>query len=110
MRKAGSKTETGAHGSCDPNTRYRANPDFKLREIAGEFILVPTGEAAVRFNGLAALNQTGRFLWDQLSAGRTKAELSLSLAEEYELTREQSEQDVEDFIGLALSHAMVLQS
>ena len=46
--------------------RYRRNPEFILREIAGESILVPTGQAALAFNGLASLNASGVFLWGLL--------------------------------------------
>ena len=31
--------------------KYRANPDFLLREVAGEAVLIPVGEAGVFENG-----------------------------------------------------------
>lgn len=88
--------------------RYQANPDFISREIAGEFILVPVGEAAGTFNGLASLNPAGVFLWKLLAQPRTRQELSDALAKEYELTGEQGEQDVGDFLDLAMSRNLVL--
>ena len=91
----------------DPNVRLQTNPDFVAREVAGEFILVPVGNAAVNFNGLASLNATGRCLWQMLSEPRTFSELCYAFAEEYELTQEQASADVSDFVTLALSRDLV---
>ncbi len=87
---------------------FRSNPDFIFREIAGEYILVPVGKAAERFSGLAALNGTGRFLWELLSRERTFRELYVALAAEYDLTEEAGRQDAADFLRLALSQNAVL--
>ena len=89
--------------------RFRANPDLIAREIAGEYILVPTGKTAETFNGLASVNATGAFLWRLLAQGRTVRELSEALAAEYELTPEQSAGDVADFLRPALERGLVLR-
>lgn len=88
--------------------RYQTNPDFVSRQIAGEYILVPVGEAAVAFNGLASLNPAGVFLWRLLARPRTRQELSGALAAEYALTGEQGDQDVQCFLDLAMSRNLVL--
>lgn len=89
--------------------KFRANPEFVAREIAGEFILVPIGKAAELFNGLASLNPTGVFLWKLLDVERTQKELGKFLAEKYELTEEQSMSDVGDFLEIALKRNIVLR-
>ena len=43
--------------------KYRANPDFLLREVAGEAVLIPVGEAGVFENSVISLNDTCSFLW-----------------------------------------------
>lgn len=40
--------------------------DFIVREIAGDYIVVPTGEEALKFNGLITLNEVGAFLWKKI--------------------------------------------
>ena len=40
--------------------------NYILREIMGEYIVVPTGEEAMKFQGLVTLNETGAFLWKEL--------------------------------------------
>ena len=44
----------------------RASPDFIRREIAGEYLLVPTGAAAARINGLVTLNELGDYIFRKL--------------------------------------------
>ena len=41
----------------------KRNTNFILREIAGENILVATGEAAQIFNGMITLNEVASFIW-----------------------------------------------
>lgn len=89
--------------------RFQINSDFVLREIASEFILVPVGKAAERFNGLASLNRAGVFLWKLLAEKRSRKELSDCLAKEYELTEEQCCSDVNDFVKLAMSRNLIIR-
>ncbi len=39
---------------------------FVLREIAGEYIIIPTGKTALEFNGLITVNEIGMELWKML--------------------------------------------
>lgn len=91
----------------DPGARFRANPDFKLRQIAGENILVPTGESALRFNGLVSLNETGYILWTRLSGGCTRQELCQALEAEYDAASDQILCDVDLFLSRALEKGLV---
>lgn len=36
------------------------------RNIAGDVILVPIGDASLELKGLVTLNETGELLWDRL--------------------------------------------
>ena len=38
--------------------KFKANPDFLLREVAGEAVLIPVGEAGVFENSVISLNDT----------------------------------------------------
>lgn len=49
----------------------RASTDFLLREIAGEFMLVPVGPGASGINGLVTLNEIGAFLFKTLQTDQS---------------------------------------
>ena len=72
---------------------------FILREIAGEYIIVPTGRAAIDFNGLITVNEVGRFLWDELQKEISEEELVARVLDEYEIDRETALADVKEFLG-----------
>ena len=44
----------------------KVSKDFILREIAGEYILVPTGASAAKINGLITMNELGCFVFKTL--------------------------------------------
>ncbi len=44
----------------------KLKPGYIVRSIAGETIVVPTGEEAIRFNGIMTLNKTGKVLFEAL--------------------------------------------
>lgn len=76
----------------------KASNEFILREIAGEYILVPVGTAAVQFNGLITLNETARTIFLALAQERTVEELTDAVIAEYEVDRETARADVEEFL------------
>lgn len=98
------------NGYKEGKVLYQLNPQYLSRNIAGETILVPTGEAAVKFNGLANLNKTSTFLWEYLKDKRTLWDMIFAFAEEYELSIEQSKADVADFLAIATENELVLKS
>lgn len=77
----------------------KASKDFILREIAGEFILVPTGEAATRFNGLITLNELGAFILRCLEAEQTVDTLTAAILAEYDVPEDTARTDCEDFLN-----------
>lgn len=99
----------GIAGLAEELVRYRANPEYIYREIAGESVLIPSGKAAQQFSGLASLNKTGAFLWELLGRERSLRELGRALGEEYELTEEQSTEDVKAFLELGLSRELIIR-
>ncbi len=88
--------------------RFRRNEEYICREVAGEAILVPTGEAALQFSGMGAMNPTALFIWNLLEEERDFDELCSLFAAEYELTNGQAKEDVGDFLALAMEHNVIL--
>ena len=77
----------------------KISQNFILREIAGEYVIVPTGEAAYEFQGLITVNETGAFLWEKLQKDeQTEESLVKVLCEEYETDQTRAEKDVAEFI------------
>ena len=76
----------------------KVSEDYIMREIAGEYILVPMGAAAANFNGLISMNETGKFVVEQLSREHHLSELVERMIEEYDVSRENAQADLERFL------------
>ena len=72
---------------------------FISRTVAGNNVVVATGEQSKNFNGIIKLNESGLVLWNKLVKGADKETLVLTLLDEYDITRDIAENDVEKFVG-----------
>ena len=41
----------------------KVQKEFVLREIAGDYVIIPTGKTVLSFNGLITVNEVGADLW-----------------------------------------------
>jgi hypothetical protein len=78
---------------------YHANPDYILRELADECVLIPTGNAAAAFNGIITLNPTARFIWEALQTPLTFEELLGRFLAEYEIDSETAKSDLVELLA-----------
>lgn len=76
----------------------KASKDFILREIAGEYILVPTGAASAKLNGLITLNELGWFIFKTLETEQTLDSLTDAITAEYDVTGEVARADALEFL------------
>ena len=70
-----------------------------LREIAGEHLLIPVGQTALKVHGMITLSESGLLLWNKLQEECTEEDLVNALLAEYEVDRETAEADVKAFVG-----------
>lgn len=76
----------------------RAIDNLIVREIAGEYILVPTGSAALKIHGMINLSESGYLLWNKLQSDCTEEELVDAILEKYEIDRETATEDTKTFL------------
>lgn len=72
---------------------------FALREVAGNYVVLPVAKSIADFNGMLTLNESGVLLWRRLAEGCTLSELVSVLTEEYEVTEDIALRDVERFLA-----------
>ena len=71
---------------------------FVLREICGENIIIPTGEATMQFNGLMTINEVGVSLWKLLSSNVSFDDLVKGILDEYDIDEKTARNDIQEFI------------
>ena len=87
----------------------KRNANFILREIAGENILVATGEAAQIFNGMITLNEVASFIWKNIDECKTVDKLIASILDEFDIDDETARRDVENFTTQLIRIGMVIE-
>lgn len=85
----------------------KISKDFILREIAGEYILVPVGKTALSFNGLITINEVGELIWSMLQEEKSVTEIVNTILDEYEIDEDTALADVNEFIGLLKQNNIV---
>lgn len=77
----------------------RATQEMILREIAGENILIPVGQMALRVHGMITLSESGLLLWNRLQEECTEEDLVQAILAEYAIDRETAAADVRAFLA-----------
>ena len=78
------------------------NPELILRTIAGESVLIPTGEMAARFNGMISLNGPAAFIWEKMEEIENREQLVQMILDRYEIDEETARKDVNGFLDTAI--------
>lgn len=73
----------------------KAKEGFVMRTIVDEYMIMPTGSNISHFDGTVVLNGVSAFLWERLQQPVTQEELLNALLEEYDVSREVAEKDLE---------------
>ena len=74
----------------------KLNADFLLTPIGEEFMLIPTGSAALRFHGVVKLNDSAAFIIRRFQSETDADAIVEAMAAKYEGTREQFERALDN--------------
>ena len=76
----------------------KVSKNLILREIAGEYILVPVGKAALNIHGMINLSESAYLLWNKMQTDCTLDDLVCCLLKEYDIDENTARNDVLAFI------------
>ena len=85
----------------------RINPDFILREIAGEYTIIPIGGDNVFSNAVMAPNGTAVFLWEAFQQPSTIQDVVVEGMLEYEVTEDIIRKSIEHFVKEMLEYKIL---
>lgn len=85
----------------------KINKNFMLRKIAGENLIVATGEAAQIFNGMITLNDVATYIWENVDECQTVDMLVKKLLTEFDIDEETARRDVIGFTSELIKIGMI---
>lgn len=72
--------------------------EFILREVAGESLLIPTGQTALKMNGMIVIDRVGAYIWQMIEDGKNKEQILEKVLERFEIDRDTAEKDMNEFL------------
>lgn len=86
---------------------YYSSPNYILREIAGESVLVSVGDGIADFCGIVNLNASATVLWKSLQQGATKDTLVQELMKNFPVSEEKADEDVENSLEVLKKKGLI---
>lgn len=68
-----------------------------LRRVGDSFVVVPTGNAQLYFNGMITLNAVGALLWQTVDEGLTREQAICRVTEMYDVDPATASADIDAF-------------
>jgi len=78
---------------------YKKNGNIVYRKIADEFIMVPIVHEIGDLNSIYTLNEVGALVWELIDGTRSIKDIKDIILQEYEVTSEQADADIKEFIA-----------
>lgn len=82
----------------EEETDMKIKSGYVLREIAGEYVVMPTGDNIATFNGTIVLNALAAFVWQKLENGMSRDELLVQILSEYEIDQQTAQKDLDELL------------
>lgn len=73
--------------------------DFAVREIVGEYVMVPLGKGALEFSGMISTSETGALLVEALKQDVTREDLLQRILDEYDVDLQTATADLDAFLN-----------
>ena len=91
------------------NKKYRIKPGYILREIAGEYVIVPAGAESDSplENTVMAPNGSAVFIWKHFEEPSTLEDVVVQGMLEYDVTEDRMRRSVENFVTDALNYKIL---
>lgn len=87
----------------------RIEKEFILREIAGDYVIIPTGSTILEFNGLITVNEVGVTLWNLLQKEVTMEELVAAVVTEYVVEESVAREDIQKFLDTLTKNGILAE-
>lgn len=86
---------------------YLLNPNFILTQVADEWLVVPTGEMAQRFNGMMSLNRSSHYVWEQFQQPNSIEQVLQQMKAHYEGNEHDMEVELRLFVSRCLAYQIL---
>lgn len=83
--------------------------EFVLREIAGDYVIIPVGKTVIEFNGLITVNEVGVSIWNMLQNEVTFDQIVQGILNEYEVEESVAREDIREFLDQLIAGGILTE-
>jgi hypothetical protein len=80
-------------------TLHKLKSRFVARNVGNELILVPLTANVAQMNELFTLNETGKFIWENINENSTILDVENSMIEAFDVDSTTAKRDIELFLS-----------
>lgn len=80
-------------------TLHKLKSRFVARNVGNELILVPLTANVAQMNELFTLNETGKFIWENINENSTILDVENSMIETFDIDSATAKRDIELFLN-----------
>ncbi|NIM90448.1 MAG: PqqD family peptide modification chaperone [Candidatus Aminicenantes bacterium] len=78
---------------------YKKSDSIVSRKIADEYVLVPIKKNVGDLENIYTLNEVAARIWELIDGKRSVGDIQMRIYQEFEVTVEQAEKDVKEFLS-----------
>ena len=87
----------------------KLNPNYTIREIAGEKVIIPLGKETKKFNGLITANSVAITILENINKLETEDEIVRYIIDLYDVSEEEAIIDVKGFIKELINFGIIIK-
>ena len=77
----------------------KAREGFILRNLAGEYLLMPKGEKIKNYDSVVLMNELSAFVWGKLQNPVTQSDLLEAVLNEYDVDEKTAREDLDGLLA-----------
>lgn len=85
----------------------KVREQFVLREISGEYVILPMGKTSPDMNRLITLNEIQAYLWQMLQEETGFDDLLRQIVEVYDVSEAAAGEDIQEFLEILTEGGML---
>lgn len=98
-----------ASGFEEAKKVYQISPSYVLRQIGGEYAIVPVGEQCSIQNAMMTPNGSAAFLWEAFMTPSTEEDVVMKGLDRYEVPAERIREDVHRFVEETRNYGILVE-
>ena len=85
----------------------KAKSGFVLREVVGEYILMPVGENIGHFNGTIVMNDVAALVWEKLQNPVSRDDLLAAILDEFSIWEDVAAADLDKLLEKLKNYGVI---